>query len=296
MTAREPGRERGLDRRADRRPRATAFRASSPAPTMTVGLEVLVQDVIAAIATEPVADRRRSPPTDLDRRHGRARRPRRRRPGRRRWKFAGRSGEQDPVLRPARAGDGRLDGREVELRSSSKVGPGARLAPQALRLGVALDEATRSGGPAGQAQVGERLVVDREERRGRPELGAHVADRRPVGQRQAGQPVAGELDERPDDAVRAEHLGDDEDEVGRGRAARQLAVEADADDVRHRLVERLAEEDRLGLDAADAVAQDAEAVDHRRVRVGPDERVREGDPAAVVVRRGPRRPWPGTRG
>ena len=37
-----------------RSPRATAFRASSPAPTMTVGFEVLVQDVIAAIATEPV--------------------------------------------------------------------------------------------------------------------------------------------------------------------------------------------------------------------------------------------------
>ena len=36
-------------------PRATAFRASSPAATMTVGLEVFVQLVIAAMATEPVA-------------------------------------------------------------------------------------------------------------------------------------------------------------------------------------------------------------------------------------------------
>ena len=34
-------------------PRATAFRASSPAPIITVGLEVFVHDVIAAIATEP---------------------------------------------------------------------------------------------------------------------------------------------------------------------------------------------------------------------------------------------------
>ena len=38
----------------DRSPRATAFRASSPAPTITVGLEVLVHEVIAAIATDPV--------------------------------------------------------------------------------------------------------------------------------------------------------------------------------------------------------------------------------------------------
>ena len=65
--------------------------------------------------------------------------------------------------------------------------------------------------------------------------------------------------------MRAKHLCHDQDQVGRGRAARQRAVEADPDDVRHRLVERLAEQDRLGLDAADAIAQDAEAVDHGRV-------------------------------
>ena len=58
--------------------------------------------------------------------------------------------------------------------------------------------------------------------------------------------------------------------------------QADPDDVGHRLVERLAEQDGLGLDAADAVAQHAERVDHRRVRVGPDEGVREGDAVALV--------------
>ena len=52
-----------------RRPRATAFRASRPAPTITVGLDVFVQEVIAAIATDPVrTDRRRRSPADLERR------------------------------------------------------------------------------------------------------------------------------------------------------------------------------------------------------------------------------------
>ena len=41
----------------------------------------------------------------------------------------------------------------------------------------------------------------------------------------------------------------------------------------HEHVDRLAEHDALGLDAADAPADDAEAVDHRRVAVGADERV-----------------------
>ena len=60
-------------------------------------------------------------------------------------------------------------------------------------------------------------------------------------------------------------------------------MEPDADDVGHGLVERLAEQDRLRLDAADAVAEDAQAVDHRRVGVGPDDRVRIGDPAAIRI-------------
>ena len=47
------------------RPRATAFRASRPAPTMTVGFEVFVHEVIAAIATEPVRIVARWPSTSI---------------------------------------------------------------------------------------------------------------------------------------------------------------------------------------------------------------------------------------
>ena len=103
------------------------------------------------------------------------------------------------------------------------------------------------------------------------------------GERQAGEAVPGELDERADHAEPAQHLGDHEHEVGRRRRQRQLAGEAHADDPRHRLVQRLAQEDGLGLDPADAVAEHAEPVDHRRVGVGPDQRVRVGDPAGLVL-------------
>ena len=69
MTAREPGASEVLTVGPTRSPRATALRASSPAPTITVGLEVLVQDVIAAMATEPVRMMTARPPTST--RHGR---------------------------------------------------------------------------------------------------------------------------------------------------------------------------------------------------------------------------------
>ena len=58
-------------------------------------------------------------------------------------------------------------------------------------------------------------------------------------------------------------------------------MQADAHDMRHGLVERLAEQHGLRLDPADAEAEDTQAVDHRRVRVRADDRVRIRDPAAV---------------
>ena len=78
-----------------------------------------------------------------------------------------------------------------------------------------------------------------------------------------------------------QQLGDGEDEVGRGRAFGQLAREAQADDRRHEHRDRLAEHRRLGLDAADAPGEHAEAVHHRRVRVGADDGVGIGGAGGV---------------
>ena len=62
-------------------------------------------------------------------------------------------------------------------------------------------------------------------------------------------------------------------EVGRGDAFLQRAGEVHADDFRREEIDRLAEHARFRLDAADAPADDAEAVDHGGVRIGADERV-----------------------
>ena len=84
------------------------------------------------------------------------------------------------------------------------------------------------------------------------------------------------LDELPDDAGRAQDLGHRQHQVGGRRALAQLAGELEPHHLRHEHRERLAEHRRLGLDPADAPAEHAEAVHHRRVRVGSDERVRKG--------------------
>ncbi len=190
--------------------------------------------------------------------------------------------EQHPVLRAARPGERRLDAGEVEVErvGEHRVGRG-RVAPHALRAAIGLDQLDLMRVAARQLEVVERRLIDREEAARRAVFGGHVGDRRAVGERQRVEAGAVELDEAPDDALGAEHLGDGEDEVGGGDALGHRAFELEADDLGDQHADRLAEHRRLGLDPADAPAEDAEAVDHRRVAVGADQRVGVGDDRPV---------------
>ena len=120
----------------------------------------------------------------------------------------------------------------------------------------------------------------------KPHVAPYSGDMFPIVARSASgkrrEPFAEVLDELADDAGLAQHLRHGQHEVGRRRALGQPAGQLEADDLRHEHRQRLAEHRRLGLDPADAPAEHAEPVDHRRVRVGADERVGEGTPAALL--------------
>ncbi len=155
--------------------------------------------------------------------------------------------------------------------------------PQALGLGVGLDQVDLLVAAAGQAQVVQRFVIDREDTAGGAVFGGHVADRGAVGQRQVLQAVAIELDELADHAELAQHLGDGQHQVGGGGALGQLAGQLEADHLRNQHRGRLAKHGRLGLDAAHAPAEHADAVDHRGVAVGTKHGIGVGHGAAVLV-------------
>ncbi len=168
--------------------------------------------------------------------------------------------------------------REVGRRRSG-------IAPQGLRLGVGLDKRDLFRAAAGEAEVVERHPVDREVDAGGAIFRRHVGDRRPVGERQRLERRAVELDELAHDAVAAQPLDDGEHEIRRGRALGQFAGQLHADHRRHQQRQRLAQHGGLRLDPADAPADDAQAVDHRRVAVDADQRVGEGHGAVLVLRR-----------
>ena len=99
------------------------------------------------------------------------------------------------------------------------------------------------------------------------------------------EPVAEELDELADDALLAQHLHHRQHEVGGRDTFLHLAGELEADDFRQQHRDRLAEHRSFRLDTADAPAQDAEAVDHRGVRIGADTGVGIGDRLAAFFLR-----------
>ena len=92
--------------------------------------------------------------------------------------------QQHPVLRPLRAGERRLDRAHVELErvGEQRLG-GRRVAPQALRLGIGADQLDPLLVAAGQLEIVDGPLVDREEAAGRAIFGRHVGDGRAVGER-----------------------------------------------------------------------------------------------------------------
>jgi hypothetical protein len=154
-------------------------------------------------------------------------------------------------------------------------------APHALRLGVLAHERDLLRTASGELEITQRLVVDRKDRARAAELRRHVGDGRAIGERQRSETVAKKLDELVDDALLAQHLGDGQHEIGGRCSGRQCAFEPEPDHLWNQHGDRLPEHRGFRLDAADAPAQHAEPVDHRRVRIGADQRI--GERAANTV-------------
>ena len=189
--------------------------------------------------------------------------------------------EDDAVLRALRAGDRRNNRRQVQLEVLGELDFAGGIVPEALFLRVGLHEGDVLVRPAGEAQVVEGDVVDREHGGRGAELRAHVADGGAVGQRHGRDAFAVELHELADHTVLAQLFGDGQDDVGGGRAGRDGPGQLEAHDARDQHGDGLAEHGRLGFDAAHAPAQHAQAVDHGGVGVGADAGVRVGPERSV---------------
>ncbi len=182
--------------------------------------------------------------------------------------------ERDPVLRTLRAGDTRDDAVELEFEHFRVLSLCVTWRMEETLLSrVGVDEFDLLGGPPRELEIPEGFRVYGEDRAGGAELGRHVADRRPVCQREIRDPRAEELDQVPDHSTFTEHLCDGEYQVGCGGTIGKLSLEANSHHLRQQHRDRLAEHRRLGLDSAYPPAEHAEPVHHRGVGVGSNQRV-----------------------
>ena len=191
--------------------------------------------------------------------------------------------QRHPVLRALRAGHARLDRGQIQFQRVGEHRVGlAGLAEHSLGLQVGFHQRDAVGVAAGQAQVIQRHLVHREEAAGRAVFRRHIADRGAIRQAQIVQAGAVEFHEFAHHALAAEHLRDRQHDVGGGDAFLGFAGQAEADHVRDQHGDWLPEHGGLGLDAADAPAEDAEAVDHRGVAIGAVKRVGVSEGGAAV--------------
>jgi hypothetical protein len=221
---------------------ATALRASRPAPSITAGFEVLVQEVIAAITTSPSVSslRRRGCGSSRGCRQVLGCGWRRleavvglhRRSANRLAEIRLHVAPADAVLRALGAGQRGLRRGHVQLQTrvvdrrhrGHATGPApwrrprpARSAPRCGRTGA--------GSRASSASIGKMPQVA-------PYSGAMLAMVARSASGSVLQAVAEELDELADHAVLAQHLGDGQHQVGGGGALGQLAGQLEADHLR----------------------------------------------------------------
>ena len=127
--------------------------------------------------------------------------------------------------------------------------------------------------PAGLAQILDAFGVNGEKAHGRAVFRGHVGYGRAVHHRQRRRARPVKLNEFAHHLGLAEYLRHGQGQVGRRHPLFQRPRQIYAHHVRRQEINRLPQHARLGFDAAHPPADDAQAVDHCRVRIGPHQRV-----------------------
>ena len=180
--------------------------------------------------------------------------------------------QRHAVLGALGAGNARLDSAQVQVNRVAEVGLRAVVgAEQALLLGVPLDEFHVARAASAGSQESQGFLIYGEETDGGAVFGRHVGNGGAVRQTQLADAGTVVLDELVDHPFGAQQLRHGEHQVRCGGAFRQLAAQLDPDNLRRQHVERLPQHDRLGLDAADPPADNAQPVDHRRMGIRADQ-------------------------
>ena len=186
---------------------------------------------------------------------------------------------------PLRARQRTLHGAEVKIHDFSGVGriclSAIVLHEHVLLTKIFLDELDVALITASESKIVHGVRIDGEVAHGSTVLRCHVRDSGSVSEAEILDTRSKELNKLADDTTLTEHLDTSEDQVSRGGSLGKLSVQVETDDLRKHHGDGLSEHDSLSLDTTDTPTSDAQTVDHGRVRVSADDRVRVEHVVAV---------------
>ncbi len=131
-------------------------------------------------------------------------------------------------------------------------------------------------GSPGQPQIIERFLINGEKSTGSPVLGCHISDGGLVRQRKMVQPIAIKFNKFPNDALTAQNFDYAKDQVGGCGTLGKGAVQFKSNNIRNQHGHCLAEHCGLRLDSTCTPTEHPQAINHGRVRISPDHRIRIG--------------------
>ncbi len=184
--------------------------------------------------------------------------------------------DRQTAVRIGRAGQGAHHAGEIKAQHAFVFGVLEAVGPEARSLGVGFHQGDLFVLAAGQAQIVDGLLINREHRGGGAILGRHVRNGGAVAQRQAGGAFTVELQVGAHDFFLAQEFGQGQHDIGGGDARLRAASKFHANDVGQAHPGGAAQHDVLGFQAAHADSDHAQRIHVRGVAVGADQRVGEG--------------------
>ena len=151
-----------------------------------------------------------------------------------------------------------------------------------MLFGVSFNDRNFFVGTARTLHVIKCIAIDREEAHRGAVFRGHVRNRRAICQRHLRNAFTEELNELANNASGTQLFGHGQNQVSRSRTGSKFSFELKANDFWQQHVNRLAQHRCFGFDTTNAPSKHAQAIDHRRVTIGSDQSIWNGDRTGFI--------------
>lgn len=183
--------------------------------------------------------------------------------------------EGDAIVGALGARERGFDGAEVKVHDVTReIGVGLARGEHALSTEVLLDGLNGILVAAGEVEVLNGVLINREVSHSGTVFRSHVGNGGTISQRDVLDTRAEELDELADDTALSEHIDAGQDKIGGSGTLRKVTGELETDDFRKDHGDGLTQHHGFSLNTANTPTGNTETVNHGGVRISANNGVR----------------------